>query len=84
MTCSCSPTRATVRRCPTRTVDENEDGYDETWVLYDRQLVDDELYTLWSKFAPGVRIVVLSDSCHSGTAIRETFAAISPMRSTTG
>ena len=68
---------------PDKNGDENEDGYDETWVLYDRQLVDDELYTLWSKFAPGVRIVVLSDSCHSGTAIRETFAAISPTRSTT-
>lgn len=43
------------------------DKYDETWVLYDRQLVDDELYALWAKFKPGVRIVMLSDSCHSGT-----------------
>ena len=57
---------------PDKNGDETEDGYDETWVLYDRQLVDDELYALWSKFAAGVRIVVLSDSCHSGTAIRET------------
>jgi hypothetical protein len=63
---------------PDKNGDEADDGYDETWVLYDRQLVDDELYSLWSKFEPGVRIVVLSDSCHSGTAIRETFAAISP------
>lgn len=46
------------------------DKYDETWVLFDRQLVDDELYALWSKFKPGVRIFVLSDSCHSGTVAR--------------
>ncbi|MFC8681938.1 caspase family protein [Microbacterium ureisolvens] len=47
-----------------------EDRLDETWVAFDRQLVDDELYALWGEFAPGVRIVVLSDSCHSGTASR--------------
>ena len=29
--------------------------------------MDDELYELWGKFKPGVRIVVLSDSCHSGS-----------------
>jgi len=40
---------------------------DETWVLYDRELIDDELYALWTQFLPGVRIVVISDSCHSGT-----------------
>jgi len=52
------------------TNDDEKDGRDETWVLYDRQLVDDELYALWAKFAAGVRIVVLSDSCHSGTVTR--------------
>jgi hypothetical protein len=46
------------------------DRQDETWVFYDRQLVDDELYALWAKFAAGVRIAVLSDSCHSGTVTR--------------
>ena len=51
--------------------DERDPGrQDETWVLWDRQLVDDELWALWSKFKPGVRIVVLSDSCHSGTITR--------------
>ena len=29
---------------------EEADGKDETWVLYDRNLIDDELYSLWSKF----------------------------------
>lgn len=46
------------------------DNQDETWCLYDKQLIDDELYQAWSKFREGVRIIVLSDSCHSGTMIR--------------
>lgn len=50
--------------------DENDDGMDETWVLHDRELVDDELYTLWGSFEAGVRVTVLSDSCHSGTITR--------------
>jgi len=51
--------------------DEN-DHQDETWVLYDGEIVDDELYNLYSKFADGVRIVILSDSCHSGTVSRDS------------
>jgi len=50
--------------------DELEDKYDETWLLYDREFVDDELYRLWGRFESGVRIFVLSDSCHSGTVVR--------------
>jgi len=51
--------------------DEREDHLDETWVLYDREMIDDELYALWSGFERGVRILMLSDSCHSGTVTRE-------------
>lgn len=47
-----------------------EDQRSETWVLWDRQLIDDELYALWGLFEPGVRVVVISDSCHSGTVTR--------------
>lgn len=46
---------------------EEPDGMDETWCLYDGQLIDDELYSSWGAFASGVRIFLLSDSCHSGT-----------------
>lgn len=38
---------------------------DHTWALYDREFVDDELRALWTVFKPGVRVVLLNDSCHS-------------------
>jgi hypothetical protein len=49
---------------------DEADGQDETWILYDRMLIDDELYQLFGQFAAGVRIVLLSDSCHSGTVAK--------------
>lgn len=54
---------------------EEPDQLDETWVLFDRQLVDDELYAMWGRFAAGVRVVVLSDSCHSGSVVKAQLAA---------
>jgi hypothetical protein len=54
---------------------EEDDKKDETWCLYDGQLIDDELYYELSRFGAGVRILVLSDSCHSGTVTR---AALMP------
>ena len=53
--------------------DDEPDGLDETWVLYDRELIDDELYAMWSRFRPSVRIFVLSDSCRSGTMTKAMF-----------
>ena len=50
--------------------DEGADKQDETWCLFDSQLIDDELYFELSKFKAGVRVLVLSDSCHSGTVTR--------------
>lgn len=61
---------------PDRNGEDEEDRSDETWVAYDRQIVDDELYALWGRFAPGVRIFVLSDSCHSGTVVRDIEAKV--------
>lgn len=49
---------------------DEDDGMDETWCLYDGELVDDELSNLWSTFQKGVRILVISDSCHSGTVVK--------------
>ncbi|MEP6622352.1 MAG: caspase family protein [bacterium] len=35
--------------------------------LYDGMLLDIELHELWCRFEPGVRIVMLADTCSSGT-----------------
>lgn len=61
---------------------EEADRKDETWCLFDGELIDDELYFELSRFAAGVRVLVLSDSCHSGTVTRDRPPAVPPgMRS---
>lgn len=50
---------------------EEIDKQDETWCLFDGELIDDELYAELAAFKAGVRVLVLSDSCHSGTVTRE-------------
>lgn len=52
---------------------DDDDHMDETWCLFDRMLLDDELHVAWSRFRRGVRILVLSDSCHSGSVVRAVF-----------
>jgi hypothetical protein len=49
---------------------DEPDRKDETWCLFDGQLIDDELYLELGRFAAGVRVLVLSDSCHSGSVTR--------------
>lgn len=52
---------------------DEDDAQDETWCLYDSELVDDEIYALLGKFPLGVRILVFSDSCHSGTVTKMAY-----------
>lgn len=57
--------------------DEKSNGandlIDETWCLFDGQMLDDELYSAFRKFKSGVRILLISDSCHSGTVAKVRF-----------
>ena len=64
--------------------DEQDDGKDETWCLYDRMMLDDELYEGWRNFREGVRVLVISDSCHSGTILRATTEGIVMLDATRG
>ena len=56
--------------CWTDNDSDEDDKQDETWVLYDRQLFDDEIRIALARFRQGVRILIISDSCHSGTVTR--------------
>lgn len=42
---------------------------DESWLLYDKPIIDDEIHGLLKSFTGGVRILVVSESCRSGTII---------------
>lgn len=55
---------------------DEDDGRDETWCLFDGQVLDDELQELWYLFADGVRVLVVSDSCHSATVARKMAANV--------
>lgn len=47
---------------------DETDGLDETLLLFDALLFDDVLRKeLWPCFKPGVRVLMVADSCHSGT-----------------
>jgi hypothetical protein len=61
---------------------DESDALDETIVCYDRMLIDDELYASFQQVPAGVRILMLSDSCHSGTVVRALYARelASPVR----
>ncbi|WP_319457605.1 MULTISPECIES: caspase family protein [unclassified Mycobacterium] len=49
---------------------DERDSFDETWCLYDTELVDDSLFGALCTFKRGVRVFVMSDSCHSETVTR--------------
>lgn len=44
-----------------------KDGRDEKLCFYDGELIDNEIYSMWCKFNQGVKIVLIADSCLSGT-----------------
>ncbi len=50
---------------------DEDDMKDETWLLHDRQFIDDELFAALQQFEPGVKLLLVSDSCHSGTVTRK-------------
>ena len=55
-------------------VDSSEGkAHDEAWCLYDGFMLDDELYYFWTLFEEGIRILMVSDSCHSGTMSKDVF-----------
>jgi metacaspase-1 len=52
---------------------EEEDGRDESWCLFDGYLLDDEIHAALAELPAGMRVLVVSDSCYSGTIIRDGF-----------
>lgn len=50
--------------------DDEDDGLDETLVLYDGQVPDDVHKSWLARFAAGVRVVLIVDTCHSQTIAR--------------
>lgn len=55
-------------------VDIEEDALDETTCFYDRMLLDDEINALLRNLREGVRVHIVFDSCHSGTAFKAILA----------
>lgn len=49
----------------------DNERYDQTWCLFNRELLDDELFEAFRAFREGTRILIVSDSCHSGTMARD-------------
>ncbi|HEY0152213.1 MAG TPA: caspase family protein [Longimicrobium sp.] len=45
---------------------DERDGLDETWCLYDADLLDDDLMDVWREAAAGSRVLVVSESCFAG------------------
>ena len=53
---------------------DEADQMDEAWcpadIWTEGPLVDDQLWAAWKSKRPGVQLVVLSDSCHSGSVVK--------------
>jgi metacaspase-1 len=61
---------------------DEDDGLDEGLCPYDVKaegpILDDEIHELFASRTPGVRLVLVSDSCHSGTVTRAPAADPDP------
>jgi hypothetical protein len=55
---------------------DEEDFRDETWYLYDGHLIDDDIRGIIKKLPEGVKVTIISDSCHSGTVTRSFLCAL--------
>jgi hypothetical protein len=53
---------------------------DETWCLHDGSLLDDDLVEHWRAFGAGVRILVVSESCHGGRSVRSGETSVAAAR----
>lgn len=66
------------------TNDEEADGLDEALCPYDinegHALVDDEIHRIFAARAEGVKLLLISDSCHSGTVTRASAVARDPAK----
>jgi hypothetical protein len=49
---------------------DESDALDETWCFYDGYFLDDDIGAMWKQFKEGVRIIVVSASCHSRSALK--------------
>lgn len=47
-----------------------DERFDQMLMTSDQPILDDQLGALWPRFAADVRIVVITDSCHSGSSVR--------------
>lgn len=55
---------------------DESDGRDEAWQTSDRRVIsDDELTKVFKAVHPMARLVVVSDTCHSGTMLDDTGTA---------
>jgi len=57
---------------------DERDHADEGWCLSDGVLVDDKLAGYWRVFDPGVRIVLVTESCYGGGMGRDGECVVTP------
>jgi Caspase domain len=52
-----------------KSITKELDGQNETWCLWNRPFFDIEIYECLTDFENGVTVIIVSDSCHSGTIV---------------